>query len=171
MIKDTPLYDNIAKEILADTYLSARIDTVKTKELLLNIYDIDDMHNIDSMDYIPVIFLGFIDEDIADFFLFRSWETIEKHQEYLLEKIKLEDTTRNTFKRLFWTQYAATIVVYLELNFGIIEECKLMLLEVLKQIIQLYSVYEEMSGVLKNIAIAYRDLFRMEINKHVDKHK
>ena len=59
-INMSTLFDNIAKEILVDTYLSARINVAEIKKLLLDTYQLEEINNIYSMDYVPVIYLAFI---------------------------------------------------------------------------------------------------------------
>lgn len=153
-------YQKIKKEILEDTYLSSRIDVNNIEKLLIDCYNMEELHNVNDRDYFPLIFLAFNTNDVADFFLFSRFESIEKYEEYVLEKVELNDTPRNTIKRIFWTEYAITIILYLELEFRIPNEYILILIKVLKKIIELYSTYEEFTGTLKEIAKAYTYLFQ-----------
>lgn len=153
-------YQKIKKEILEDTYLSSRINVNNIEKLLTDCLCMDELHNINDRDYFPLIFLAFNSPDVADFFLFNRFESIEKYEDYILDKVELNDLPKNTAKRIFWTEYAITIILYLELEFRIPIEYKLSLINTLKKIIELYSVYEEFTGTLKAIGKAYTYLFQ-----------
>ena len=157
------LYKKIKKEILEDTYLSSRIDTNVIEKLLNDCYCMDELHNTNDRDYFPLIFLAFNSPDIADFFLFSRFESIEEYEEYAFEKVELNDLSIDFAKRIFWTEYAITIILYLELDFRIAMEYKIALTKILKKIIELYSTYEELTGTLKEIGKAYTYFFQKYI--------
>lgn len=157
---EIPLFNNIKKEILEDTYLSSRINVAAIENSLVEFYKMEELHNVNDKDYLFYIALAFSTMDIVDFFLFPTWERIEEQEEYLLEKVELNNLSRNTAKRIFWTEYAVNIILYLELDFQIPNIYKQMLIKVLKKIIELYSTYEEFAGTLKEIGKAYTYFFR-----------
>ena len=116
------LFDNIAKEILVDTQLSARINVAEIKKLLLDTYQLEEINNIYSVDYVPVIYLAFINEDIAEFFLFSIDAEIEDYRSNVLNKLDLIDIPNERIKKVMLTEYAITIVLYLELEIKIQEK-------------------------------------------------
>lgn len=158
------LFDSIAKEILVDTYLSTSINIAEIKKLLLDTYQLEELNNIYSIDYIPVIFLAFRNEDVAEFFLFSMDNNMEEYKSRLLEKIDLIDVPNGHIKRLIITEYAITIVLYLELNLKIPTEYKDILLEVLNAIIEINMVTEDMSGITIELNKAYKELKE----RHID---
>lgn len=152
------LFDSIAKEILVDTYLSTSINIAEIKKLLLDTYQLEELNDIYSVDYIPVIFLAFRSEDVAEFFLFSMDNSIEEYKSRLIEKIDLIDIPSGHIKRAIITEYAITIVLYLELDLKIPVEYKDILLEILKEIIEINMVTEDMSGITIELNKAYKEL-------------
>lgn len=152
------LFDNIAKEILVDTYLSARINVAEIRKLLLDTYQLEEINNIYSMDYIPVIYLAFINEDIAEFFLFSIDTEIEDYRSNVLNKLDLIDIPNERIKKVMLTEYAITIVLYLELDLKIPLEYKNILLNVLKTIIETNLIFEELDGITIELNKAYNIL-------------
>jgi len=152
------LFDSIVKEILADTYLSARIEFAEIKKLLLGMHDSDVINDIHNVDYIPVIYLAFINEDIAEFFLFSISDSIEEYNNRVMEKIDLIDIPNNRIKKVMLTEYAITIVLYLELDLKIPLEYKNILLNVLKAIIETNLISEELDGITLELNKAYNIL-------------
>ena len=152
------LFDNIAKEILVDTYLSARINVAEIKKLLLDTYQLEEINNIYSVDYVPVIYLAFINEDIAEFFLFSIDTEIEDYRSNVLNKLDLIDIPNERIKKVMLTEYAITVVLYLELEIQIPVAYKKILLEVLRVIIETSLLSEELNGITIEINKAYKVL-------------
>lgn len=152
------LFNNIVKEILADTYLSARIEFAEIEKLLLGMHDSDVINDIHNVDYVPVIYLAFINEDIAEFFLFSTADSIEEYNSRVMEKIDLIDIPNNRIKKVMLTEYAITIVLYLELDLKIPLEYKNILLNVLKTIIETNLIFEELDGITIELNKAYNIL-------------
>ncbi len=157
-MKSLEIFDSIAKEILVDTYLSTSINIAEIKKLLLDTYKLEELNNIYSVDYIPVIFLAFQSEDVAEFFLFSMDDNYEEYKSRLMEKIDLIDIPNNHVKRTIITEYAITIVLYLELDLKIPVEYKNILLEVLNAIIETKMVTEDMNGITIELNKAYKEL-------------